>query len=287
MTRPIGREPGTRKGPPEPASGSTRAMAPTITSITSVLLCLLTLSGCKEDATEAPIRVAAAADLMLAFETLGPRFEAESGQEVIFSFGSTGLLAKQIRGGAPFDLFAAANVSFVNDVIAAGACDGATKAPYARGRIAVWARRGTATPPTDLGDLADPRYRRIAIANPEHAPYGVAAKQALQTAGIWGTVQPRLVYGENVRQTLQLAETGNVEAAIVALALVIVDRDNPWMLLDEALHRPIDQALVVCTGGRQRDGGEAFARFVASDTGRSVMRRHGFLLPGESPRGAP
>jgi molybdenum ABC transporter molybdate-binding protein len=193
-----------------------------------------------------------------------------------------GLLAKQIREGAPFDLFAAANVSFVENVVTAGACDAATKAPYARGRIALWTKRGSVTPPAGLSDLGEARFRRIAIANPEHAPYGQAAKQALEDAGLWHAVEPRLVFGENVRQTLQFGETGNVEAAIVALALVVHDRDNPWILIDEASHRPIDQALVVCTRGSRRDGGEAFARFVSSDLGRAVMRRYGFLLPGEA-----
>jgi molybdate transport system substrate-binding protein len=242
----------------------------------------LALGGCRSEPAQAgPVRVAAASDLTLAFEELGQLFEAQTGQEVTFSFGSTGVLAKQLREGAPFDLFAAANVSFVDDVVAAGVCDGATQAPYARGRIAVFSRRDRGRPPTSLADLADPRFGRIAIANPEHAPYGQAAKQALEQAGLWRTVEARLVFGENVRQTLQFAETGNVDAAIVALALVVNDRENPWILVDESAHRPIDQALVVCTRGDQRAGAESFARFLSSEAGRSVMQRHGFLLPGE------
>ncbi|MFN7135089.1 MAG: molybdate ABC transporter substrate-binding protein [Myxococcales bacterium] len=230
----------------------------------------------------APVRVAAAADLTDAFTALGPGFEAASGQKVTFTFGSTGLLAKQLREGAPFDVFAAANVSFVDEVVKAGACDGATRAPYARGRVAVWTRRDGAAPPRRLEELTDARFKRIAIANPEHAPYGQAARDALRQAGVWDEVAPRLVFGENVRQTLQLAETGNAEAAIVALALVVNDREHPWLLVDEALHPPIDQALVVCTRGANRAGGEAFAAFVASDAGRATMRRFGFLLPGEA-----
>jgi molybdate transport system substrate-binding protein len=242
----------------------------------------LAASACGREGTgPAPIRVAAAADLTLAFEELGRMFEQETGEAVSFSFGSTGLLAQQLRQGAPFDVFAAANVSFVEDVAAGGVCDGSTAAPYARGRIAIWTRRGLVAPAVTLEDLADSRFTRIAIANPEHAPYGVAAEQALRSGGLWDAIQPRLVLGENVRQTFQFAETGNVEAAIVALALVIQDRSNPWLLLDERLHEPIDQALVVCTGGARRDGGEAFARFVDSEPGRAVMRRYGFVLPHE------
>jgi molybdate transport system substrate-binding protein len=166
-------------------------------------------------------------------------------------------------------------------VVGAGTCDGATKAVYARGRIALWSKRGTVAPPATSSELAGERFRRIAIANPEHAPYGQAARQALEHAGVWQTVEPRLVLGENVRQAFQFAETGNVDVAIVALSLVVHDRDNPWVIVEEVAHRPIDQALVVCRHGENRDGGEAFTRFVNSEVGRKVMRGYGFLLPGE------
>ncbi len=232
--------------------------------------------------SRAPVRVAAAADLARAFAVLGADFERATGQGVTFSFGSTGLLAKQLREGAPFDLFAAANVSFVDEVVAAKACDGATKRPYARGRIAVWSKQGGVTPPSTIEQLAEARFTKIAIASPQHAPYGQAARDALQAAGVWATVEPRLVFGENVSQTLQLAHTGNVEAAIVALSLVVDDKTNPWFLVEEQRHAPIEQAMAVCVNGGNREGGLAFATYVASDAGRATMRRFGFLLPGEA-----
>jgi molybdate transport system substrate-binding protein len=254
--------------------------------LVSLSVGVIVACGRGPDATSrAPIRVAAASDLSLAFEELGRLFERETGQPVVFSFGSTGLLAKQLREGAPFDLFAAANVSFVDTVVSGGNCDGDTKAPYGRGRIAMWSRAGKRIIPTRLEDLTDERFVHIAIANPEHAPYGQAAKEAMQSVDIWERVQPRLVFGENVRQALQFAETGNAEVAIVALSLVIADikdEKNPWTLIDESLHRPIDQALVVCNRGHDKEGGAAFARFVNSQSGRQVMRRYGFLLPGEA-----
>ncbi len=249
------------------------------------LLAALAVAACKREAPvpveQTPVRVAAASDLTDAFEELGRDFERRTGRRIVFTFGSTGLLAKQLREGAPFDVFAAANVSFVDQVVAAGACDGTTKTPYARGRIAVWTKRGQVAPPHAIADLGDARFQRVAIANPEHAPYGQAARQALEFAGVWSTVEPRLVLGENVRQTFQFAETGNVDAAIVALALVVKDHENPWLLVDDSLHRPIDQALAVCMRGKNREGGSVFARYVASEEGRTVMRRYGFLLPGE------
>lgn len=247
----------------------------------------LLVFACGRADESAPIRVAAAADLTRAFEELGQAFEAQSGQRVVFSFGATGLLAKQLREGAPFDVFAAANTAFVDEVVKAGACDGATQRPYARGHLVVWTKKGGVAPPTTLAELGDARFGRIAIANPDHAPYGMAARQALEALSLWRALKPRLVLGENVRQALQFAETGNVEAAIVARSLVIQDRDNPTLPIDETLHRPLDQSLVVCIRGANRKGGERFADFVASDEGRSIMARYGFTLPGagtEPPR---
>jgi molybdate transport system substrate-binding protein len=219
--------------------------------------------------------VAAAADLANAFEALGHEF-APNGPKPSFTFGSTGLLAKQLIEGAPFDVFAAADVSFVDRVLEAHVCDPASKALYARGRIVVWLPKDHPAP-HDLKELLDDRFVKIAIANPEHAPYGRAAVEALTSAGVYAQVKPKLVYGENVQQALQFANSGNAEAAIVALSLAR-SGDSYWEIPIE-LHKPIDQALVVCSRHPQA---AAFARFVNSPSGRAVMRRYGFLLPGET-----
>jgi molybdate transport system substrate-binding protein len=247
-----------------------------------LLAVLVALSACgkKEASASDPIKVAAASDLAFAFKEVGAAFENKTGKKVTFTFGSTGQLAKQIAEGAPYDVFAAANVSFVDEVVKEKACDGATKAMYARGRIVVWTKKGTTV--AKLNDLTEARFVKIAIANPEHAPYGKAAKQALEAAGIWGAVQPRIVYGENISQTLQFAQTGNVEAAIAALSLAKANDDGEYMVIDEALHKPIDQALVVCKRGVNQAVAKEFAAFVNSDEGRAIMKRFGFLLPGES-----
>lgn len=244
-------------------------------SAASVLLASSVLACQRAPEPAPPIRVAAAADLTRAFEELGRRFEQERGQKVSFSFGASGLLSKQLREGAPFDLFAAANTSFVDQAVSAGACDGSTKLPYARGHLAVWSKKGSLSPAKSLEDLADPRFKKIAIANPEHAPYGKAAKEALIRAGVWESVKDRVVFGENVRQTLELAATGNVEAAVVALSLVIDDQKGTFVRVDESKHQPIDQALVVCTHGQNRAGGKLFADFVDSPSGREVLARYG------------
>lgn len=227
-----------------------------------------------------PVVVAAAADLAFAFAELGTAFGQKTGTKPTFTFGSTGLLAKQIQEGAPFDVFAAANVSFADSVIAAGACDGSTKALYARGRIVLWARTGVTLPDTVAG-LADPRFVKVALANPEHAPYGRAAREAMEHAGVWETLKSRLVFGENVQQTLSFAQTGNVDVAFVALSLATVTKGGAYVSVDESFHAPIDQALVVCRHGKNSEAGKAFTDFVGSPDGRAIMKRYGFLLPGE------
>jgi molybdate transport system substrate-binding protein len=236
----------------------------------------------------APLKVAAAADLASAFKDLGVAYEKKTGQPVVFSFGSTGLLAKQIEEGAPYDVFAAANISYADDAVQAGVCFGETKSLYATGRIVIWAKNGDALP-TKIEDLSDPKYAKIAIANPEHAPYGQAAKQALMKAGVWNAISSRVVYGENVQQTLQFAQSGNAEVSIVALSLAIVS-EGQYLPIDAALHDRIDQALVVCKGSSKAnvpsENAKAFTAFVASPDGRSVMRRYGFLLAGETPLAA-
>lgn len=230
-----------------------------------------------------PLRVAAAADLALAFKEIGDAFEKDTHKHVSFSFGSTGLLAKQLSEGAPFDVFAAANVSFVDDVVSSGACYGDTKQLYAKGRIVLWSKDPWALP-KDISELKDPKYTKVAIANPEHAPYGKAAQQAMTKVGVWSTVQPRTVYGENVQQTLMFARSGNADVAIVALSLAVSSPGN-YVPIEPSLHEPLDQALVACKGGSKgakANEARAFIDFVNGEQGRVIMRKYGFLLPGEA-----
>jgi molybdate transport system substrate-binding protein len=249
-------------------------------------LVLALLVGCNSAAKHGEIRVAAASDLAYAFPEIAKLFEKKTGNKVTFTFGSSGNFAKQLAEGAPFDVYASANVKFVDDTVAAGACDGATRALYGRGRIVVWTRHGIA-PAAGVADLADARFVKIAIANPQHAPYGKAAQQALESTGAWAAVQPKLVYGENIQQTLQFVQSGNVEAAVVALSLAraqaTAKEGVDWALVDESQHKPLDQALVVCKKGANAAVGKQFADFVQSPEGRAVMTRFGFVLPGETP----
>jgi molybdate transport system substrate-binding protein len=230
------------------------------------------------------LRVAAASDLATAFPEVGKAFEAATGRKVDFSFGSTGLLSRQISEGAPYDVFAAANLSYVDDVVAANACDGATKQLYAKGRIVMWSTDKSLLPKT-LEGLRNEKLAKIAIANPDHAPYGLAAQQALTKAGVWSDVKPRAVYGENVQQTMMFAQSGNAEVAIIALSLALDHKEGAYVLIDADLHAPLDQAMVICRGGsagNKPNEARAFMAFVASEPGHAIMRKYGFLLPGEA-----
>lgn len=230
--------------------------------------------------TQPTLTVSAAADLQLAFTEIGAQFEKETGTRVVFNFGSTGQLAHQIAQGAPVDLFAAANRTYVYDLAARGMIVPDTVRLYARGHLTLWTRADNPTRLQSLADLAQPEIKRVAIANPEHAPYGAAAREALQNAGVWNVVQPKLVFGENVSQTKQFAETGNADAAIIALSLSAGSAGR-WVLIPQELHSPLDQALGVVAGAKNERAARAFIAFIGSPAGRATMVKYGLSLPGD------
>jgi molybdate transport system substrate-binding protein len=247
-------------------------------------ICALALgfSGCGSANNESngtgagQVVIAAASDLRVAFTDLGSQFEDVTGIDVTFTFGSSGQLKEQIINGAPFDLFASANEQFALDVAEADKGWPETVETYALGRIVVMTRSGIDVP-TTLTDLAGKDFARIAIANPAHAPYGIAAREALQSVGVYEDVKPRLVLGENVSDTLRLVEMGNVDAAIVALSLVSVG-DVAYELIPDTLHAPLKQSIVVTKTGSDENNARTFVEFLFSDDGRRVMESYGFVL---------
>lgn len=250
--------------------------------LAALLLALACVTACKDQTPKTPIAsasgeltVAAASDLTPVFEELGREFESATKTKVVFVFGSTGMLTRQIENGAPFDLFAAANVSYIDELEQKGLIIPDSKVVYARGRITLWTANESPVRFQGIEDLARPEFQRIAIANPDHAPYGLAAKQALQSAGVWDRVQPKLVYGDNVRQTLQYAQTGNVEVAIVPLSLSIPSNGR-WTLIPEELHQPIDQGLAIMKTTRNEPAARAFITFLNSPQGKAIMKKYGF-----------
>lgn len=253
--------------------------------LAAFLLTLAWATACKDKfpATSPPeeLTVAAASDLTPAFEELGREFESIHKTKVVFVFGSTGMLTRQIEHGAPMDLFAAANVSYIDQLEQKGLIIPGTKAIYARGRIGLWTSSESTLRLESISDLARPEVTRIAIANPDHAPYGLAAKQALEAAGIWERVKPKLVYGDNIRQTLQYAQTGNVEVAIVALSLSMQSHGR-WSLIPEELHQPLDHGLAIMKTTEHEPAARAFAAFLSSPQGQAIMQKYGFSFPAKS-----
>jgi molybdate transport system substrate-binding protein len=226
----------------------------------------------------ADLVVFAAADHQLAFGEIGPMFEQASGQKVAISFGSSGSLATQIENGAPADIFFSADEGYIRSLVQKGLLDGTSAKTYAEGRLMLATRRASGIRLGTLQDLRRPAVVRFAIANPEHAPYGRAAREALRSAGLWDTLAPRIVMGENIRQAAQYLITGAVEAALLSRSLA---RDTSLLAVDvdPQLHRPILQAAAVVRGSARASTARAFLDFVATGPGWAVMERHGFVTP--------
>ena len=225
------------------------------------------------DADGKTVRVAAASDLARAFEEVGKAFEKKTGITPKFNFGSSGLLAKQIEQGAPFFLFAAANKDFADQVDQGRASATARRAQlYARGRIVVWSPNGVSAP-TKLTDLADPKYKRIAIANPDHAPYGKAAKQALEKAGIWDQVKDRLVLGENVAgdDDVRAARARSMSRSSRCRSRSSTTAARSSARSSSTCTTRSSRRMVVCGNGEEADAARQFADFIASPEGREIM----------------
>lgn len=255
---------------------------------TAAAIVLLMLIGPVIPARGAPasdLSIAAASDLRFALEGIARLVDARGAVRVRLTFGSSGQLASQIEQGAPFDLFFSADEGFVQALARKGLLRRETVQLYAIGRIVLWVRTDSPLTVADgLPALLDERIRFVAIANPEHAPYGRAAAQALRAAGLYERVSGRLVLGETVSQTLQFIQSGNADIGIVALSLAIAPSIRPtgrYWLIPAYLHRPIRQAAGVVAASRQIARAQAFLLLLNSPAGREVMRRYGFTLPGE------
>jgi len=246
----------------------------------ALALVLAAWSGARAQPVAPAITVYAASDLDMAFREIKPIFEKATGTRVTLVMGSTGNLAKQIEHGAPADVFFAANASFVDDLQTAGAVIPQTRALYAQGRIVLATPTKSTVVVRELADLLKPEVRRVAIANPAHAPYGRAAQEALESAGVWERLKSKLVYGENIRHTLQFVETGAVEAGIVALSVAGVP-DVRYVPVDPKLHKPLNQVAAVVKRSARPELGVAFIQFLNGPEGRPIMKRYGFFLPGE------
>lgn len=235
--------------------------------------------GCQPPAAEVPkLRVAAASDLQAALPILAIAFRQEHGIEIVSTFGASGQLSEQIRQGAPFDVFLSANRAYVDRLAREGSLIPDSVRPYARGSLVLAVNKLSAIKLKGLADLSKPEIQKIAIANPEVAPYGVAAKQALERAGLWETLQPRIIPAESVRQALQMVQTGNAEVAFVGRSIADVP-EAVVVELPADVCDPIIQYLgVVASSNRQADS-KAFTDFVLGEVGQGILFQLGFRGP--------
>ena len=255
------------------------------------LLLLLSTMLTLQAANAQEIRVAAAADLKFALDDLTARYEKEAGKQIDVSYGSSGNFFAQIQNGAPFDIFFSADIDYPRKLEAAGLAEQGTLYEYAVGRIVIWMPSDARVDLASRGwkVLLQPNVEKIAIANPEHAPYGRAAVDALRNAGIYEQVRGKLVYGENIAQAAQFVASGNAQAGIIALSLAI----SPAMQAGQRfeiptnMHLPIEQAAVILKDAKDKEGARAFLAFVKSSTGRKILESYGFTLPRDSAAGVP
>jgi molybdate transport system substrate-binding protein len=250
-------------------------------TLAAVLLAAACGSGEGASTSSGELLVAAAADLQYAFDEMGALFEKETGAKITFSYGSSGMLAQQIEGGLPADLYSSANVEYVDRLREKGLLIEDTQQVYAVGRLALASSTKAGVAVSKLEDLLRPEVEKVAIADPGHAPYGRAAEEALKSAGLWEQLKPKLVYGQNVIAATEYVRSGNAEAGLVALALVIHEPALTYETVDESLHQPIRQALAVIRGTHNEALARRFIALVGGPEGRAVLEKYGFVVPEE------
>ena len=217
--------------------------------------------------------MAAAADLTPLHDDLRQAMERTTGLSVRFTFGGSGILARQIENGAPYDVYLSANEAFVKELENRGKLVAGSAAVYGYGRLGLWSKSGRIK---SLNDLVTQRITHLALPNPVHAPYGAAAREMLRSLGLWRALESRTVYGENVEQALQFAESGNADACITAWSLVW---SKGAVLLADSFHPPIRQVGAVVAASAKREAAARVLGFLTSAAGRGLLVRYGFSVP--------
>jgi len=230
------------------------------------------------------LTVAAAADLSSALKDIGDGFEKKTGIHLKLSFGASGALTQQIENGAPFDVFFSADMDYPRQLVRDGQADGATLYQYAVGKLVLWV---PADSPIDvehkgMNVLLDPSVRKIAIANPQHAPYGRAAVEALKHAGIYDRLTDKVVMGENVSQAAQFAESGNAQAGFVALAHAVAPamqgKGKYWEVPGD-YYAPLAQGVVAISRPQHKKEAAKFLEYIKTKPAAEIFQKYGFTLP--------
>jgi molybdate transport system substrate-binding protein len=229
------------------------------------------------------IRVAAAADLKFAMSEIAAEFERQTGTSVRVTYGSSGNFFSQIQNGAPFDVFFSADIVYPKKLEAAGLAEAGTLYEYALGRLVIWTPADAKLNVAKLGweILRDASVQKIAIANPEHAPYGRAAVAALERAGIYESVKAKLVYGENISQAAQFVQSGNAQAGIIALSLAVSSamKDGKRWEIPAELDPPIQQGAILLKNAKSKEAARMFLDYAKSEKGRATLAKYGFSFP--------
>ncbi len=232
--------------------------------------------GCAEKHQSTEMHVAAAANLQRVLEPLSKAFEKESEVKVVASYGSSTSLAQQIENGGPFDIFLSADTEQIDKLVSKGFIEPKSRAVYARGVLALWAPKRP-----DIHQLEDLRradVKRIAIANPELAPYGKAAIETLTTLTMWPALESKVVYGPNISIVAQFADSANADASFTALSLVN-DRLEKPIVVPENLHQPIEQALGIAAHSPRADTAAGFRQFLLSAKAQAIFAKFGYHSP--------
>ena len=252
-----------------------------------VAVVLMTLTGCQatNPVNATRLTVAAASDLKFALdETIGQFKKSNPATDIRPIYGSSGSFYTQIRNGAPFDMFLSADAEYPDKLRDDGFAIEGTEFEYAIGRLVVWAKRESLLEVEQKGMdvLADARVMKIAIANPEHAPYGRNAVEAMRRLGVYDRIQDRFVFGENVSQALEFVESGAAQAGVIAMSLAVAPTIQPrgkyWEIPLSAYPR-MDQVGVILRTASNRQAADRFRAFILSDEGRAIFKRFGFYLP--------
>jgi molybdate transport system substrate-binding protein len=232
-----------------------------------MLLAFCVALPCTAQPAQREIHVLAAADLQPAMPALSAAFEHATGIHLVTSFGSSATLATQIENGDPADLFLAADFTFPEKVVAAGLADTATPIPYAQGALVLWARKDSPLQPLTQNTLRDGHFTSLAIADPEHAPYGRTAVAALRWAKLYEMVKPHLVVAENIAQTAQFVESGNAQLGLISLTAASADQfkqEGSFIRIDPMSYPPIRQCAVVMKKSPHRADAHAFLDWLRS-----------------------
>jgi molybdate transport system substrate-binding protein len=260
-----------------------RAVACVAILVTFSVTCCAGAPAADQSSSRGPIAVAAASDLQTVFPDIQSRFERDTGVKMTVSFGSSGNFFAQIQNGAPYDLFFSADVDYPRRLGDSGHAEKNSLYLYAIGKLVLWTRKDSGIDiRRGLAVLKDDRVRRIAIANPEYAPYGRAAVAALRSEQLYEALREKLVMGENLAQTAQLADSGNADVAILGSAIAhspTLGASGTYIEIPAAAYAPIEQAAIVVSASRNKDGARRLLEYIKNPDAKALFEKYGFTVP--------